>query len=158
MNPQQEMLWLDQYVRARRKFSFGSRTRARSLASFIFLGVAAVLYGGFVWLMLKFGFASQFLWFAGTGIAAGVGALGYFLLGERNPRKGETWASLTDLVLSRFRVGMETDDGKQVRYYCGLIPQDRPPERTIFVLPTIVRRRHPLRDGEEPEQIPLAGA
>lgn len=158
MNPQQEMLWLDPYVKTRRKFSLGKRTRARSLASFVFLGLALVIYAGFVWLMFKFGFESQLLWIGGTAVASGVGALGYFLLGERNPRKGETWASLTDLALARFKVGMEDETGEQVRYYCGLIPQEHPPSRNIYILPSIVRHRRPLKDGEKRMTSPIAGA
>lgn len=150
------MLWLDQYIRPRRRFAPSRFGQARNLSSFIFLALSVIGYGISAYVLVKLGFSSTLIWFGVLGLWIGLGALGYFVLGERSPKVGESWGSLADLTLARLGVGYQAE-GERVRYFYGQREADRPPERTIKMLPTAVRLTRPLADGEDLEPTVIAG-
>ena len=153
-----QMLWLDDYIRPRRRFAPSRFGQARNLASFVFAFMALVGYVLSLWGLSKTGISSTPVFFGLLIFWFSLGLLGYFVFGERPPRAGESWGSFLDLLVSRLGVGFQDSNSGRVRYFFGHVEVHRPPDREIQMIPAAVLLREPLAEGESPKALDIAGA
>ena len=141
------MLFLDSVIRRRRRYSVGQRFQAASAASWGF-AISAVLMFLLAMLTLRrtpFG-DSTIVWMIVSSFCMLFGVIGFKVLGEQGPSRGESWGSAMDLILGRLGRGHKREDGERVRFFVGTREISSPPSRRVQILPTCTALVDPVPD------------